>query len=333
VVAAYAGSKRLRLLASLCLPYPAFSLAYDTHRNRLWVGDQAGRITGFDTINLQQATVFNTGFGRTWSLAWAGAEDVLMSGHQNGAIAVWDVQGRCRAHIDSGSWVRSIAVAPDGAAFLTSHNNGMSTIRRWSVSSLESLDEFTAYKSEIWSVQYLPDGLGFVSGGKDSIFTAQWFTAKGTPAYAIKKHKGSISSVAVHPGGEFAVTGSWTGTLKLWNVHKGEAINSLEAHAERITGANFSDDGNLLASADKDGNIAVWQMPQCALLLNQHGHEGWIRGIRFFNDKQLATISSDGTCKIWLLEQGLPVSADIKTESALREGSDGLGSADTADDE
>ncbi|MFN8470383.1 MAG: hypothetical protein U0X20_32820 [Caldilineaceae bacterium] len=332
ITPAAAGSRSLRLLATLRLPYAAYSMVHDAKNNRLVIGDQVGGIHVFDAATLQYVLSIDTKLGRTWSMTCIERSGTIVSGHQSGYIALWDLDGHCQGHMDSGSWIRAVAMAPDGATCLTAHSAGTSTIRRWSISPLKVIDEYSAYKTAVWSVDYFPDGTGFVSGGKDAMFSAHWFAALGTPAYANKKHKGGISSVVMHPSGKYAATGSWTGTIKLWNVTSGEVINSLEAHAERITGLRFSDDGLLLVSVDKDGEIALWQVPQGEPLLHYDGHNGWIRSVCFLNETQIATAGSDGMCKIWLLTSGLPIS-DLAEIRVAKGGGDELGLAGSTDDE
>lgn len=45
-----------------------------------------------------------------------------------------------------------------------------------------------------------------------------------------------ISGCAFSPDGQQILTGSWSGTVKLWDAERGSATHSFKAHTDRITG-------------------------------------------------------------------------------------------------
>nr|WP_236142621.1 hypothetical protein [Nostoc sp. CMAA1605] len=53
-------------------------------------------------------------------------------------------------------------------------------------------------------------------------------------------------------------SGSWDGTIKLWEVATGREIFTLN-HFNQVTCVAFSPDGNWLAAGDYSGNIKIWR--------------------------------------------------------------------------
>ena len=71
-----------------------------------------------------------------------------------------------------------------------------------------------------------------------------------------------VSSVSFSPDGSTLASGSWDGTVQLWDVVTGEAIATLEGHTHRVSSVSFSPDGATLASGALDGTILLWDVAE-----------------------------------------------------------------------
>ena len=85
-----------------------------------------------------------------------------------------------------------------------------------------------------------------------------------------------ISIVRFAPNNKILATGSWSGTVKLWNVPSCTPIRALRGHSDRIGGvawhpqATLSQGGEVvnLASGGGEGSVNLWSLNKCAL----HGY-------------------------------------------------------------
>ncbi len=76
----------------------------------------------------------------------------------------------------------------------------------------------------------------------------------------VTSHGNAVSSVALDPKGEIAVTGSFDGLVRVGGVDD-EEPHLLYGHALQVTGVAVSPDGQWIASGSNDGTIRLWPMP------------------------------------------------------------------------
>src|SRR5581483_4053961 len=73
-----------------------------------------------------------------------------------------------------------------------------------------------------------------------------------------KGHGGLVFSVAFSPDGKVLATGSFDGTVKLWDFAAGKELHVLKGHTDQVYSVAFSPDGTMLASGSKDKTIRLW---------------------------------------------------------------------------
>jgi WD40 repeat protein len=61
-------------------------------------------------------------------------------------------------------------------------------------------------------------------------------------------------------GGRTRANGSWTHTIKLWDVVTGQGLHILEEHANRVDSLAFSPDGRTLVSGSWNKTIKLWKI-------------------------------------------------------------------------
>ena len=71
----------------------------------------------------------------------------------------------------------------------------------------------------------------------------------------------NVSAVAFSPDGKTIATGSDDKTIKMWNLHTGEELDTLKGHSGEVYAVAFSPDGKTLLSASADKTIKIWQLP------------------------------------------------------------------------
>jgi WD40 repeat protein len=55
-------------------------------------------------------------------------------------------------------------------------------------------------------------------------------------------------------------SGSYDGTVKIWNVATGEEEQTLEGHTSFVNSVVFSKDGTLIASGSDDNTVKIWNV-------------------------------------------------------------------------
>ncbi|EAY15817.1 hypothetical protein TVAG_159900 [Trichomonas vaginalis G3] len=148
-----------------------------------------------------------------------------------------------------------------------------------------------------------------------------------------------VSSIDIHPSGEFFATGGWDNFCKIWALKaisetkhetKTKLLAVLRDHTKPINCVRFSPDGKYLATGGDDGMVFLWQKVRCfgqpstfgipdSALQPNHpvqrwqsksftGHTGDITGVSWYPDStKIASCSIDGIIYVW----------DIKSASKL----------------
>ena len=109
-----------------------------------------------------------------------------------------------------------------------------------------------------------------------------------------------VFSVSFSPDGATLASGSWDGTVKLWDVATGEIIATLEGHTDVVRSVSFSPDGATLASGAGDGTVKLWDVMTGEPIATLEGHTAGVHSVSFSPDgATLASGSWDGTVKLW----------------------------------
>ena len=132
-----------------------------------------------------------------------------------------------------------------------------------------------------------------------------------------------VHSVAFSPvDATLLATGSWDGTVKLWDVVTERDIATLRVHTAGITSVAFSPiDATLLATGSKDWTVRLWDVETERNIATLKEHTARITSVAFspIDATLLATGSWDRTVKLW----------DVETErniATLKEHTDAVNS-------
>jgi len=87
-----------------------------------------------------------------------------------------------------------------------------------------------------------------------------WDTAKGTAIRDIDTHS-PVTSLYIPRRGGFFVTGFEDGSIKVWNLLKGEDIYCGTGHGANVTSLAMSSDNSYILSSSSDGSILYWECP------------------------------------------------------------------------
>ncbi|EGC31231.1 hypothetical protein DICPUDRAFT_50286 [Dictyostelium purpureum] len=126
-----------------------------------------------------------------------------------------------------------------------------------------------------------------------------------TPGKALRSLKGHshfVQDVVISHDGQFALSGSWDTTLRLWDITKGETTRIFQGHTEDVMSVAFSSDNRQIVSGSRDHTIKVWNtLGECKFTLEgQDGHQDWVSCVRFSpNQPTIVSGGWDNKVKIW----------------------------------
>jgi guanine nucleotide-binding protein subunit beta-2-like 1 protein len=127
----------------------------------------------------------------------------------------------------------------------------------------------------------------------------------GVAKRRLKGHSHYVQDVAISSDGQFALSGSWDGTLRLWDLNSGTTTRSFTDHSKDVLSVAFSADNRQIVSGSRDKSIKLWNtLGQCKFTITDEGHKEWVSCVRFSPNLAAPLIVSAGwdkMVKVWNL--------------------------------
>jgi guanine nucleotide-binding protein subunit beta-2-like 1 protein len=127
----------------------------------------------------------------------------------------------------------------------------------------------------------------------------------GVAQKRLKGHAHFVQDVSISSDGQFALSGSWDGTLRLWDLNTGLTTRRFIGHKKDVLSVAFSADNRQIVSGSRDKTINLWNtLGQCKYTITDDGHTEWVSCVRFSPSLQTPTIVSAGwdkMVKVWNL--------------------------------
>jgi len=126
----------------------------------------------------------------------------------------------------------------------------------------------------------------------------------GTPRRSLHGHSHYVEDVVISKDGHFALSSSWDGTLRLWDLHHGTTTRRFVGHTKDILSVAFSADNRQIVSGSRDKTIRLWNtLGECKYTIDD-AHGDWVSCVQFSPVAQNPIIVSSGwdkIVKIWTL--------------------------------
>jgi guanine nucleotide-binding protein subunit beta-2-like 1 protein len=128
----------------------------------------------------------------------------------------------------------------------------------------------------------------------------------GVPRRRLTGHSHFVQDVVLSSDGQFALSGSWDGELRLWDLATGTSARRFVGHTKDVLSVAFSIDNRQIVSASRDRSIKLWNtLGECKYTIQDgDAHSDWVSCVRFSPNTVQPTIVSaswDRTVKVWNL--------------------------------
>ncbi len=235
---------------------------------------------------------------------------------------------------------------------------------------LDSTPKAISYRpaqfEEVGSVRAHPTGLNSLamhtqtqrifSGGRDG-FVKSWSWPELEPLVSLKAHDGPLARLAVSEDGQYLVTGSEQGEIKLHSAdlsgpgvvlaNTGMTVTSLRfkgslvaatlgdgqcylmgpgisesihwmAHAGPANCIDFHPNGLFLATGGEDQLVRFWELPELKMVDSYKAHDKGVQSLAFTPDgTALLSASNDQTIRFWDLTAGNALIRELRGHSSF----------------
>ena len=122
---------------------------------------------------------------------------------------------------------------------------------------------------------------------------------------SLRGHNHFVSDVVISSDAQYALSGSWDGTLRLWEINTGRCTRRFVDHTKDVLSVAFSADNRQIVSGSRDRTIKLWNtLGDCKFTIQDDGHSEWVSCVRFSPSKAAPVIVSAGwdkLVKVWSL--------------------------------
>jgi guanine nucleotide-binding protein subunit beta-2-like 1 protein len=149
-----------------------------------------------------------------------------------------------------------------------------------------------------------------LSGSRDKTLLIWNLTRESEQNYGTTKrrltgHSHFVQDLVISSDGQFALSGSWDGTLRLWDLNFGTTTRRFVGHTKDVLSVAFSADNRQIVSGSRDRTIKLWNtLGECKYTIDENGHTEWVSCVRFSPNTQNPIIVSGGwdkLVKVWNL--------------------------------
>jgi guanine nucleotide-binding protein subunit beta-2-like 1 protein len=149
-----------------------------------------------------------------------------------------------------------------------------------------------------------------ISSSRDKCVIAWKLSRDDSESYAkpwkrLKGHSHFVQDVAMSHDGQYVLSGSWDGELRLWDLQKGTTHQRFTGHTGDVLSVAFSADNRQIISGSRDRKIHLWNtVGQLKYSLADDGHKEWVSCVRFSPHMQVPLAVSAGwdkLVKVWNL--------------------------------
>jgi len=189
----------------------------------------------------------------------------IISGSSDGTVVQWsaDTGKRIKTLASGSEGITALALAPDNTLLAIATDNGVIQVLNLRTEAVDW--EQNAHEFWAASLAFSPNSNALVSGGYDQMVRV-WAAQTGFKVQAMRGHSGCIGTVAYEPiasnlqhksSGRLIASGSYDGSVRLWDSWTGELAHTLADHGTTVASVAFAPVGNTLATTARE-EIWLW---------------------------------------------------------------------------
>uniref|UniRef100_A0A9J8B8Z8 Apoptotic protease-activating factor 1 n=1 Tax=Cyprinus carpio carpio TaxID=630221 RepID=A0A9J8B8Z8_CYPCA len=234
-------------------------------------------------------------------------------------VELWNFEtskkkAECNGHL---SWVHCVQFSPDGSLLLSSSDDQTIRVKVafeqsccfclkvLEVPSGKTSQTLTGHTRTVHHCQFTDDGETLVTSSEDTTVRVwKWRTGE---YLVLEGHKEPVRKFHLLNNSTSSHMFSWSfdGTVKVWDLNRGQMLQDLECHKGAVLSCDVSSDRHLFATTSADRTAKVWSNASWEMTFLLKGHKDCVRSCRFsWDNKRLATGDDNGEIRLWSMLDG-----------------------------
>jgi len=248
--------------------------------------------------------------------------EVIFTASVDCTASAWTAQGHERLQTLRGhtSWVRSVALSPDGRHVLT--GSADSTAKLWVAERGECVQTLRGHKGPVNSAEFSHDANVVLTASDDRTARLWRLDADASTSvvqWTMKGHKGPVKAAIFFPGSTSDIlTACGDHIVRVWSAGTQECVNCT-GHSAAVNsvalleGASSSSSSSsstttstmLVASASADHTVRLWDRRGGECRFTFRGHKSAVNSVQSsFDGALLVCASDDSSASVWGVATG-----------------------------
>jgi small GTP-binding protein len=241
-----------------------------------------------------------------WSIAVTPDGSRAISGSLDGIVRAWSLNPHrelSRLRVLGG--VSGLGITNDGKVGLIGTQSG--GVSLWHIGDKQA-SQLSPYVHPVSSVALAGDGRWAAAASYDTASIHLWNIERNEYFRTSEIHRTGVRGVAMTPDGGSLVSGSYDGTLVVWDLTRSKPIGHVcDSQAPDIACVAITAGGNRAVSGSSDGAVRVWDLTSGKCIGLLEGHTGPVTAVTISPDGATAvSAGEDDAILTWNLGAELP---------------------------
>lgn len=234
------------------------------------------------------------------AMAFSPDDRRLLTGHQDGAIRIWNSETLDNLHVLLGHTddLRDIAVSPRGDSIVSAGNDRV--VKVWDLAAVDRRHSSLAFPKFVSAVAFHPERNLFAFEEQFGSVRLVDAESQAVQYESEVSREDCFGMLAFSPSGEYLAYPIGHGqSFEVVDVEARKPVSHLVSTHGNFSGLAFRPESTSLATGDDQGVFTLWDTKSATKMRERDTGQGTIHAIAFFSGGERAVIAANEDTRIW----------------------------------